>query len=210
MRAGTRVTKRPHTCVRLQPSAPSMQHTRPRFRRHRRGHHVLRHRCEQSTVSPTESAARKRAAATAVAGEGVTQTGAEAPSPEHLVSRRPHVLTRSCTRYNTRADARHPNAYRKPTGRYLDALHNACASKRRAACERPTRSRRRYCAASGVHACCGRTYGPSHLHSAEACQLDTLPPCSGYHPMGSRGVVEPGARAVGANGIERCPPHVYP
>jgi hypothetical protein len=57
---------------------------------------MLRRRCEQSPVSPTESAARKRAAATAVAGEGVTQTGAEAPSPKHLVSRGPHLLTRSC------------------------------------------------------------------------------------------------------------------
>ena len=58
---------------------------------------MLRRRCERSPVSPTESAARKRAAATAVAGEGVTQTGAEAPSPKHLVGRRPHLLTRSCT-----------------------------------------------------------------------------------------------------------------
>jgi hypothetical protein len=58
---------------------------------------MLRRRCEQSPVSPTERAARKRAAATAVAGEGVTQTGAEAPPPEHLVGRRPHLLARSCT-----------------------------------------------------------------------------------------------------------------
>ena len=27
--------------------------------------------------------------------------------------------------------------------------------------------------------------------------------------LGSSGVVEPGVRAVGTNGIERCPPHVY-
>ena len=94
MRAGTR-----HEATAHMRPASAVRPNAPRFRRHRRGHHVLRHRCEQSTVSPTESAARKRAAVNTVAGEGVTQTGAEAPSPKHLVRCRPHVLTRSCTRY---------------------------------------------------------------------------------------------------------------
>ena len=110
-----------------------------------------------------------------------------------------------------RADARHPNAYRKPKGRDLDALHNACASKRREACERPTKEPAPVLRRVRRSACCGRTYGPSHLHFAEACQLDTCASVLRIPPNGKQRCG--GARstgAVGANGIERCPPHVYP
>ena len=206
-----RVTRRPHTCVRLQPSAPRMHaYNAPRFRRHRRGHHVLRHRCEQSTVSPTESAARKRAAATAVAGGGVTQTGAEAPSPEHLVGRRPHMLTRSCTWYNralTQGTQMLTGSLRGETSMHY-TTHAPRRGERHANDRR--KSRRLYCAACGVqHVAAGPT-GRAICILRRSASWTHVPPCSGYHPMGSRGVVEPGARAVGANGIERCPPHVYP
>jgi hypothetical protein len=120
---------------------------------------MLRHRCEQSPVSPTESAARKRAAATAVAGEGVTQTGAEAPSPETPSGPQASLTHALVYMIQPRADARHPDAYRKPTGRYLDALHNACASKRRAIRDRSTRSTAPVLRRGRRSACCGHDRG---------------------------------------------------
>ena len=110
---------------------------------------MLRRRCEQSPVSPTERAARKRAAATAVAGEGVTQTGAEAPPPEHLVGRRPHLLTRSCT-YTTHALTQGTqHAYRTTTD-ITSQHYEAYASKRRRYADFQQDRRRQYCAANDV------------------------------------------------------------
>ena len=109
------------------------------------------------------AAARKRAAAKAVAGEGVTQTrdgggGAFSRTPSGPQATRAHGHALVYT-IQPRADARHPDAYRKPTGRYLDALHNACASKRRAIRDRSTRSTAPVLRRGRRSACCGHDRG---------------------------------------------------
>ena len=171
---------------------------------------MLRHRCERSPVSPTDSAARKRAAASAVAGEGVSQAGAEAPSPEtpggpqaSLAHALVCVVYTHALTQGTRMHTGKPTSATKMHYKRI-SLENEGNSQEVVALRAPVLRRDDI-----LHVAAG-TYGPSHLHSAEACPVVRMLPCSGYHPMGSRGVVEPRARAVGANGIERCPPHVYP
>ena len=185
----------PHVCM----------HTHvPRFRRHRRGHHVLRHRCERSTASPTERTARKRAAAPAVAGEGVTQTGAEAPSPEHLVGLGPHLLRRTPYARPEQGTQLHTG---KPT-RASICTTNAWASRTRATVGELSHRKRLYCAVTAFNRC-SRTVVRAICTLRKHARL-----CACFRAQdttqGDTGVVEPGARAAGAKGIERCPPHVYP
>ena len=158
-------------------------------------------------VTPTDSAARERAVATVIAGKASLRRGWRR-LPQTLVGCRPHFFTHSCTHTRVltqctqvaQEDLRVDTLMHFPT----HAPHMRRATSSRSAT--PVLRRRRT-----FHTCCGCDLRAQAICSSRRhAPCRQLPPCSGYHPMGSEGVVEPGARAVGANGIERCPPHVYP
>ena len=68
-------------------------------------------------------------------------------------------------------------------------------------------TRRLYCAVTAFNRC-SRTVVRAICTLRKHAQL-----CACFRAQdttqGDTGVVEPGARAAGAKGIERCPPHVY-
>ena len=95
----------------------------------------------------------------------------------------------------------------KPT-RASVCTTNAWASRTRATVGELSHRERLYCAVTAFNRC-SRTVVRAICTLRKHAQL-----CACFRAQdttqGDTGVVEPGARAAGAKGIERCPPHVYP
>ena len=112
--------------------------------------------------------------------------------PNHLVGRRPHLRTRSCEYTHTRSrkapnctqDSRRPiprcntNAYvssRRATYPEINQIDGASTAPR-----------------NTVPACCGCDHRSQPFAFCGGTPVVRhAPPCSGYHPLGSSGVVEP-------------------
>ena len=173
------LTRRPHTCVRLQPSAPRMH----AYTCQGSGATDADTTCCGTGASgrrcPRPNAGAKARGGTAVAGEGVTQTGAEAPSPEHLVGRGPHLLRRA---RHTHALSKAPNCIQE-SRRGRPMHYERMRLENEGNCWGAVTSTAPVLRRGGVQPL-QPDCSPSHLHSAEACPVVRMPPCSGYHPMG--------------------------
>ena len=154
---------------------------------------------------PDRSVARKRAATAVVAGKASPRRGRRRLSRIILMISRNH--------YGQRRDCTHTRRPRKMHLYRAGNVHQREPERfsNDVIYETDTTDARR------IHAAIGRSQhvtarptGPGHLHLAEAPHRWSVSSVLWIPPNGSEGVVEPGARAVGANGIERCPPHVYP